>query len=104
MGFTDGSDNMAECILRLEEIEVAQKNNQLERQRRSQAALAAALSSTMSSIYKTNNTNVIKKSKTAGGFNSGSSTSGMYKTCYYTSGLGTRTKTVFASAPCPMAY
>ena len=104
MGFSEGTDNIAECILRLEEIEVAQKNNQLERQRRSQAALAAALSSTMSSIYKTNNTNIIKKSKNTGGWNSGSNTSGMYKTCYYRSGLGTRTKTVFASAPCPMAY
>jgi hypothetical protein len=104
MGFTEGTDSIAECILRLEEIEVAQKNNQLERQRRSQAALAAALSSTMSSIYKTNNSNVIKKSETSGGWNTGSSSSGMYRTCYYRSSLGTRTKTVFASAPCPMAY
>ena len=104
MGFKEGTDSIAECILRLEEIEVAQKNNQLERQRRSQAALAAALSSTMSSIYKTNNTSVIKKSETSGGWNTGPSSSGMYKTCYYKSGLGTRTKTVFASAPCPMAY
>jgi hypothetical protein len=39
-----------------------------------------------------------------GGWLSGSSSSGMYKTCSYSSGLGTRTKTVFASAPCPMAY
>jgi hypothetical protein len=39
-----------------------------------------------------------------GGWNTGSSTSGMYKTCYYKSSLGTKTKTVFASAPCPMAY
>jgi len=39
-----------------------------------------------------------------GGWLSGSSSSGMYKTCSYSSGLGTRTKTVFASAPCPMVY
>ena len=39
-----------------------------------------------------------------GGFLSGSSSSGMYKTCRYKSSLGTKTKTVFASAPCPMAY
>ena len=39
-----------------------------------------------------------------GGWNTGSRTSGMYKTCYYESSLGTKTKTVFASAPCPMAY
>ena len=39
-----------------------------------------------------------------GGFLSGSSSSGMYRTCYYSSGLGTKTKTVFAGAPCPMMY
>ena len=39
-----------------------------------------------------------------GGFLSGSSSSGMYKTCRYSSSLGTKTKTVFSSAPCPMAY
>ena len=39
-----------------------------------------------------------------GGWLSGSSSSGMYKTCSYTSSLGTKTKTVFASAPCSMAY
>ena len=39
-----------------------------------------------------------------GGWLSGSSSSGMYKTCSYTSSLGTKTKTIFASAPCSMAY
>lgn len=39
-----------------------------------------------------------------GGFLSGSNSSGMYKTCRYSSSLGTKTKTVFSSAPCPMAY
>ena len=39
-----------------------------------------------------------------GGFLSGSSSSGMYKTCRYSSSLGTKTKTVFSSSPCPMAY
>ena len=38
------------------------------------------------------------------GWLSGSTSSGMYKTCSYTSSLGTKTKTVFASAPCSMAY
>lgn len=42
--------------------------------------------------------------KLGGGFLSGSSSSGMYRTCYYSSGLGTKTKTVFAGAPCPMMY
>ena len=46
----------------------------------------------------------LNNSNLGGGFLSGSSSSGMYKTCSYSSGLGTRTKTVFASAPCPMAY
>ena len=46
----------------------------------------------------------LNNSNLGGGFLSGSSSSGMYKTCNYTSGLGTKTKTVFASAPCPMAY
>ena len=51
-----------------------------------------------SSSLKLNNPNI------GGGFLSGSSSSGMYKTCSYSSSLGTKTKTVFASAPCPMAY
>ena len=46
----------------------------------------------------------IINSNLGGGFLSGSSSSGMYRTCSYSSSLGTKTKTVFASAPCPMVY
>ena len=46
----------------------------------------------------------LNNSSVGGGFLSGSSSSGMYKTCRYSSSLGTKTKTVFSSAPCPMAY
>ena len=46
----------------------------------------------------------LNNSSVSGGFLSGSTSSGMYRTCKYSSSLGTKTKTVFASAPCPMAY
>ena len=103
MGFQEGTDKIAECILRLEEIEIAKRNNQIQRQKSSQAALAAILGGAIIQSSQSSNNRSIN-SNTSGGFNSGSSTSGMYKTCYYKDGLGTKTKTVFASAPCPMTY
>ena len=104
MGFVVGTDAMAECILRLKEIEVAIKTNQLERKRRSEAALAAALNGALLSYNQNKTSSTINNSNSVGGFNSGSNSSGMYKTCYYSTSLGTKTKTVFASAPCPMTY
>jgi hypothetical protein len=57
----------------------------------------------MKSNQSKSSMNIIN-SNLGGGFLSGSSSSGMYRTCSYSSSLGTKTKTVFASAPCPMAY
>ena len=75
------------------------RNNDLQTSRMlldiSKSLMGSRKNSTPSNL---NNLNI------GGGFLSGSSSSGMYKTCRYSSSLGTKTKTVFSSAPCPMAY
>ena len=95
MGFTDGTDNIAECILRLEEIEVAKKNNKLERQRRSQAALAAALGSM---VQSNNNSN----SRSTTCFKTGEETGGFNKVCRYNCLGNLVTKTIGSMQMCPL--
>lgn len=102
-GFKRDTDKMAECILRLTELDQAYRNNNSQGISDAQAALL-----TLGIILSTQNSNTQPKTNqpsfSDGGFLTGSSVSGNYRTCYYQSGLGTKTKTVFAGAPCPLSY
>lgn len=75
------------------------RNNNLQTNR-----MLLDISKSLMNTNRTDSSLNLQSSNFGGGFLSGSSSSGMYKTCRYSSSLGTKTKTVFASAPCPMAY
>jgi hypothetical protein len=102
-GFKINTEKMAECILRLTELDKAYTNNNSQGITNAQAALLA-----LGIITSNQNSNTQLRSNrprsSSGGFLTRSSVSGQYRTCYYQSGLGTKTKTVFAGAPCPLAY
>ena len=102
-GFKRDTEKMAECILRLTELDKAYRNNNSQGITNAQAALLA-----LGIISSTQNSNTQLRSNqprsSGGGFLTRSSVSGNYRTCYYQSGLGTKTKTVFAGAPCPLSY
>ena len=72
MGFKAGSEKLAECVLRMIEIEEAKNNNQIVKQRQAEAGLAAALQSILNSTSGSSSnprTTCFKSGEEIGGFN-----------------------------------
>ena len=86
---------MAECVLRLVEIDEAKQNNQLQKRKNAEAGLAAALESIMQS---TNNSN----SRSTTCFKTGEETGGFNKVCRYNCLGNLVTKTIGSMQMCPL--
>jgi hypothetical protein len=94
MGFKENSEKLAECVLRLVEIDTAKQNNQLVKQKNAEAGLAAALQSIA------NSTNSSSKSVMC--FKTGEETGGFNKICRYNCLGNLVTKTVGSAQMCPI--
>ncbi len=95
MGFKKDSEKLAECVLRLVEIDEAKQNNQLQKQKNAEAGLAAALESIVQSTNNSNN-----RSTTC--FKTGEETGGFNKVCRYNCLGNLVTKTIGSMQMCPL--
>jgi hypothetical protein len=95
MGFKEETEKLADCVLRLVEIEEAKQNNQMQKQRNAEAGLAAALDSIVKSTNKNTNrsTTCFKAGEEVGGFN---------KICRYRCVGNLVTTTIGSMQLCPL--
>ena len=95
MGFKEDTEKLAECVLRLVEIDEAKQNNQIQKQRNSEAAIAAMLGTVVQSTTSNNN-----QKKTC--FKTGEETGGFNKVCRYSCVGNLVTTTIGSMQLCPL--
>ena len=95
IGFKEETEKLADCVLRLVEIEEAKQNNQVQKQRNAEAGLAAALDSIVKSTNKNSNTGTTC-------FKTGEETGGFNKVCRYNCLGNLVTTTIGSLQMCPI--
>ena len=95
MGFKEETEKLADCVLRLVEIEDAKQTNQIQKQRNSEAALAAMLGAVVKSTTSNNTPKrtCFKTGEEVGGFN---------KICRYNCVGNLVTTTIGSMQFCPL--
>ncbi|MDC0954507.1 hypothetical protein OAR03_00035 [Candidatus Pelagibacter sp.] len=95
MGFKEDTEKLAECVLRLVEIDEAKQNNQIQKQRNSEAAIAAMLGTVVQSTTSNNTpkSTCFKTGEEVGGFN---------KVCRYSCVGNLVTTTIGSMQLCPL--